>query len=160
MASEKDVWAIQPLRNEVAIAGTAEQVAKKERRRLGINRSRYGMRLSLKGIYIKEAVFYFQLGVENRSLIPYQNAMLRFFIRDQKTHRRTASQEIELAPLNVHGSRDLIEGSSENTLVVAVPTFSIREGKYLFIQLMDGGGGRALQLKIPYRTILKAHSVD
>ena len=53
------------------------------------------MQAKVIGIYIKENVMYYQLRLENQSPIDYDIELLRFYIRDKKKGKRTATQEKE-----------------------------------------------------------------
>ena len=94
--------------------------------------------------------------VANNSNINYDVDMLRFFIEDATKAKRTATQEIEVQPLFVSGDTSTIKGDTKNTIVFALPKFTIPDRKYLSIQLMEKNGGRNLQLSVPNRTIIKA----
>jgi conjugative transposon TraN protein len=114
----------------------------------------------LNGIYIKNDVIFFKLQVENNSNINYDVDMLRFFIRDARQTKRTATQEIDVQPLYVSGDTSTIKSNSKNTIVFASPKFTIPNRKYLSIQLMEKNGGRNLQLSVGNRTIIKAKTPD
>jgi hypothetical protein len=43
--------------------------------------------------------------------------------------------------------------------VIALPKFTIPDGKYLSIQIMEKNGGRNLFLKVRNRKIMKAESI-
>ena len=121
---------------------------------------RFGMKLQLQGIYIEEDILYYQISLQNETNINYDIDQFRFFIRDQKKSKRTASQEREITPLLVHNDTKTIEGKSEIIFVFAVPKFTIPDKKYLAIQVMEKSGGRNLKLKIKNRTIVKAKLIE
>jgi hypothetical protein len=52
----------------------------------------------LNGLYIGDDNLFYQIEIKNRSNISYDKDMFRFFIRDKKKSKRTASQEIEMQP--------------------------------------------------------------
>ncbi len=145
--------------NEAQINQIAEKVAK-ENRSLGSPKDKQNeMALHLNGLYIRNNVFYFQLKLHNRSNIPYDIEMLRFLIRDDQKAKRTASQDIELTPLYLYGDTSSVKEGSKHILVVSVPKFTIPNRKRLLIQLMEGNGGRHLELKVRNRTIVKARKI-
>jgi conjugative transposon TraN protein len=102
---------------------------------------------------------YYQFKIENNSAISYDIDQLRFFIRDQKKSKRTASQQIEVSALYVHGQNTRVEGQSEQVLVFALPKFTIPDNKLLQVQLMEKGGGRHLALSTKNRVIMNAQLV-
>lgn len=153
---EERVPLFQSENNEAQMQLTTEQIAAEKRMLHGIKHYKYRIKFQLNGIYIKGDVVFYKLEIKNHSNIHYDIDMLRFFIRDEKKSKRTASQEIEMQPLYVYGDTSVIKGGSKNILVFALPKFTIPDKKYLSIQLMEKGGGRHLQLRIHNRTIVKA----
>jgi len=137
-----------------------ERIAAQKRCLSGPKDKQYDMLLRLSGLYIEQNIIYYQLELQNRSNIPYDVDMLRFFIKDKKQSKRTASQELEQTPLEVYGNTGLIEGRSKRVIVVALPKFTIPNKKLLFIQLTEKNGGRNLQLKIKNRSIIRAKAIQ
>lgn len=115
----------------------------------------HAIRLSLKGLYVQDDVLYFQLGLSNNSWLDYDIRQLRLFIKDNKKGKRTASQEVEINPVYVLGNNKMIRSKSEQTVVVAVPRFTIPEKKIFFIQMQEENGGRNLQLSVKNKRIIR-----
>lgn len=114
----------------------------------GLKSSRFDINLRVSGIFIHQDVLYFRLVLGNASKINYDIDQLRFFIRDQRKSKRTASQEIEILPLFSTSNSIVIPDKSEVTLVYALSKFTIPEKKYLTIQLIENNGGRQLEIDI------------
>jgi conjugative transposon TraN protein len=150
---------LKPLYNEASMRIDVERILKQKKSVRGIRDYRYEVRFSLNGIYIKNDVIFFMVQIANNSNINYDVDMLRFFIRDATKAKRTATQEIEVEPRYVYGDTSTIKGDTKNTIVFALPKFTIPDRKLLSIQLMEKNGGRNLQLSVPNRTILKAKSL-
>lgn len=150
----------KPLYTEADIQMDAKKVLMQKRSIHGMNDFRYQVQLSVTGIYIKNNVIFFQIILKNNSNINYDIDMLRFFVHDERRFKRTASQEIDIQPLNVCGDTSVIKGRSKTLVVFALPKFTIPNNKYLSIQLMEEDGGRHLQLRIYNRTILKAKPIN
>ena len=112
----------------------------------GEKESNYDVDFQLSGIFIRDDVMYYRIKVKNNSKINYDIDQLRFFIRESKKVKRTASQEIEITPIYILNNVVKIEGETENTFVFALPKFTIPEKKYLAIQLMEKNGGRHVEL--------------
>jgi len=121
----------------------------------GEKESEYGIKLHLNGIFIQNDVMYYRIVVVNHSKIKYDIDQFRFFIRDSKKVKRTASQEIEIAPLHILNNYETIDEESENTFVFAVPKFTIPEKKYLAIQLMEKNGGRHLTIQVKNKKLVQ-----
>ncbi|MFV5692886.1 conjugative transposon protein TraN [Flavobacterium sp. LT1R49] len=114
----------------------------------GEKENKYGIKFQLNGIFIQNDVMYYRILVANNSTIKYDVDQLRFFIRDNKKVKRTASQEIEIIPVHILNNVTKIDEESENTFVFALPKFTIPEQKYLAIQLMEKNGGRHMELQM------------
>ncbi len=121
----------------------------------GENENKHDIKLQLNGIFIQKNMMYFRIAVRNNSTITYDIDQLRFFIRDTKKVKRTASQEIEILPFYILNDVAAIDEESENTFVFALPKFTIPEEKYLAIQLMEKNGGRHLELDVKNKKIEK-----
>jgi conjugative transposon TraN protein len=150
---------LKPFYNEASMRIDVERILKQKKSVRGIRDYRYEVRFSLNGIYIKNDVIFFMVQVANNSNINYDVDMLRFFIRDATKAKRTATQEIEVEPRYVYGDTSTIKGDTKNTIVFALPKFTIPDQKLLSIQLMEKNGGRNLQLSVPNRTIIRAKSL-
>lgn len=121
----------------------------------GAKFKKYGMRLKLEGIYIKEDVLFFQFNLRNKTQIAYDAGTVRFYIRDKKKARRTASQDHEVEPilLQMTGSPESEKGQS---IIAAFPKFTIAEKKFLTIELMELGGDRNPHCRLDQGQLLSA----
>lgn len=146
----------QPDDNESIVKELAEKVATRERTLLNLNMVKYNVGMRVAGIYIQDDVFYFQIQLNNKSNINYSVDQLRFFISDMARSKRTASQEVELTPLQITGNSKVINGRSNQTIVIALPKFTIPDQKILSLQMMEAQGGRHLSIRIKNKTLLKA----
>lgn len=117
---------------------------------------KYKIQLAAKGIYIKDNVMFFHLSMANKSNIKYDVEFLRFYVRDKSTVKRTASQELNLKPIYIHGNPSPIPGRSTVEVVYAFEKFTIPEAKTLNIELFEKNGGRNLMLSIKNKTIVNA----
>lgn len=145
--------------NEAEVQTDAENVVKSKRNIKGVKDKKFGIKLQLDAIYLHDEVMYYRINIQNHSNINYDIEQLRFFIRDQKKSKRTATQELEVYPLYIDGDTSVVKGLSEHVFVFAVPKFTIPDKKYLTIQLMEKNGGRHLELKIHNKTVVKARLI-
>jgi conjugative transposon TraN protein len=122
----------------------------------GIRDKSWDIQADIIGIYIKENVLYYQLCLENQSSIDYDIDFVRFYIRDKKKGKRTATQENELKPLYVAGNTKQIMANNHSVIVVALDKFTIPDAKYLTVQINERNGGRHLFLKVDNRKIIRA----
>lgn len=114
------------------------------------------MKLSLKEIYIHENTLFYHVFISNQSNIPFHTDMIRFYVKDKKKPKRTASQETVQVPVFHYGDPFVIKGKESTELVYAIPKFTFPDAKLLNIELMEKGGGRHLRLQVKNKSILKA----
>lgn len=141
------------------IQANAEKVAVRKQIISKTESSSFGASIAVKGIYVQEDVLYLQLSLQNSSSINYDIKLLRFFIRDKKKSKRSASQEIEFNPLFVLGNTQSIRSQSEQIMVVAVPKFTIPDKKVFNIQMQEENGGRNLLINVHNKEIFKASNI-
>lgn len=148
VAASRDVLFSLENENQKRIEQCALTAYSKKKKISGLKKSKYQIRLEVNGIFIQQDVLYLRIVFENKSKINYDIDQLRFFIRDQKKSKRTASQEIELQPLYATSSSSVIPYKSEIIKVYALEKFTIPENKYLTIQMIEKNGGRHLEVDI------------
>jgi len=147
-------------KNQAEIHRLAERISPESPMLKGVKDKSYQAEIHLHGLYIHDEIIFYQLEMQNKSQVSYQVQSLRFFIRDEKRARRSASQEIEVKPLYVHGDTTVIGGGSACTLVFALPKFTLEDKKYLAIQVMEKNGGRHLELDVYNRVIVQAKPIS
>ena len=148
VAASRDVLFSLENENQKRIEQCALAAYSKKKKISGLKKSKYQIRLEVNGIFIQQDVLYLRVVFENKSKINYDIDQLRFFIRDQKKSKRTASQEIELQPLYATSSSSVIPYKSEIIKVYALEKFTIPENKYLTLQMIEKNGGRNLEVDI------------
>lgn len=148
VAASRDVLFSLENENQKRIEQCALAAYSKKKKISGLKKSKYQIRLEVNGIFIQQDVLYLRIVFENKSKINYDIDQLRFFIRDQKKSKRTASQEIELQPLYATSSSSVIPYKSEIIKVYALEKFTIPENKYLTLQMIEKNGGRNLEVDI------------
>jgi len=140
--------------NQKEIKDYAMLALSKKIRISGLNSRRSEIEMKVDGIFIHQDIMYFRVFLGNDSKINYDVDQLRFFIRDQRKSKRTASQEIEIIPLFYTGDFSRISDKSEITAVFALPKFTIPEKKKFTIQVFEKNGGRHLELDIKNRNLV------
>jgi conjugative transposon TraN protein len=140
--------------NQKKIEHYANLSLSKKKQVSGLKRSKFEIRLAINGIFIHQDVIYLRLALGNTSKINYEIDQLRFFIRDQKKSKRTASQEIEILPLLSTSSSSVIADKSEINVVYALSKFTIPEKKYLTIQLIEKNGGRQIEIDVKNKDLI------
>lgn len=117
------------------------------------------MKCAITGVYIKSDILFIQVLLQNRSSINYDIDMLRFAIKDKKIAKRTASQEKDLQPVYVTGNRTVVPAGAKNTVVFAIPKFTIPEHQFLLLEISEREGGRNLSVKAGNRVVTSARQL-
>jgi conjugative transposon TraN protein len=142
--------------NEAEVQKYAKLASVSKEKNSSINDKRFGICMKLNGLFIHDNIMYLRMSITNKTNINYDIDRLRFYIRDQKKAKRTATQEIEINPLYVKDDTAVVAGQTEKVFVYAVPKFTIPDKKYLAIELMEKNGGRHLKIKVHNKTIVRA----
>ncbi len=142
--------------NKTKLKLYTEYASQSKERTGGIKDKKYGIRFSLNGVFVQDKVMYLRVSIKNRSNINYDIDQLRFFVRDRKRAKRTASQEVEIRPVDIQNNTNNIVAQSSDTIVFAVPKFTLPDKKYLSIQLMEKNGGRHMELKVKNKSLVNA----
>ncbi|TRW24226.1 conjugative transposon protein TraN [Flavobacterium zepuense] len=121
-----------------------------------IRDNKAGIEFKVDGFFIGGDIIYCRVTIENRTNIGYDIDQLRFFIRDQQKAKRTATQEIEVTPVHIENNAATIKAQSQQTIVFALPKFTIPDKKYLAVQLVEKNGGRQLEVHVKNRQLIKA----
>lgn len=148
VVASRDVLFSLENENQKRIEQCAWAAYSKKKKISGLKKSKYQIRLEVNGIFIQQDVLYLRIVFENKSKINYDIDQFRFFIRDKRKSKRTASQEIELEPLYATSSSSVIPYKSEIIKVYALEKFTIPENKYLTLQMIEKNGGRHLEVDI------------
>lgn len=141
--------------NEVTLASLVQAAQKAKRNIYRLRKEKQGVSAEVDGLYIKDDMMLFRLQLENSSVINYSIDQFRVYMRDKKGGKRTAVQEQELQPLHRAGDTALIPHHSGHPVVLALPKFTIPDGKFIAVEITEQNGGRNLQLKIKNRHLLK-----
>lgn len=117
-----------------------------------------GSQLTLDAIFIEGDIIYYRFTLENETAIAYDVDVWRLFVRDAKTAKRAASQEVERVPLTVFctAPTDRVEPFTSETFVVALDKFTIPDEKRLHLELIEEDGGRHHEIKLSNREIVGA----
>lgn len=112
--------------------------------------------LQLCGWYVQGQTMFCKLKIVNRSQIGYDIEQVRFYIRDNNTVKRTASQEIIQPPAFSNGDTGTIPGHTARVWTIAVNKFTIPDEKHFAIEVLEKNGGRHLYLKVYNRQLMLA----
>ena len=124
-------------------------------KRVGINK--YNIQASLRGLYYKDNILYYKIGVKNKSNISYEMDFIRFFIVDKTIAKETSHQELEVSPLYVYNKPlASVPGKKSIEKIYAFQKFTIPDGKVVQVVMGEKNGGRTLSFKMDNQAILRA----
>lgn len=146
--------------NDAMLAHYAKIARNAERNIRGLKGKEAKVCLFVEGFYVKESAMFLRLRLQNQSAINYDIDQLRLYIRDKEQSKRTAVQEKEVMPLLIEGNTAGIKAKDTQTIVLALPKFTIPDGKYLALEMTEVNGGRNLYLKLKNKHVLKARPFD
>jgi hypothetical protein len=125
-----------------------------------IRRSRTeGMEVGVQGIYLQDSLLWIATRWRNHSPIGYQPDYCRWIIRDRRSFKRTAEQELVLAPL-YKPALAAIGGDSVIGQWTAFRPFVLAKDKELVLEIGERGGGRTLELAIGHQHLLHAKNIS
>jgi len=145
--------------NSAQLESHAKSILNNKRRTFGIKDNKWEILARVNGIYIKDNVMFFQLVLENLSAIDYDIDFIRFYLKDNKINKRTATQEKELKPLCIVGNTSGVKAINKTLIVFAFEKFTIPDAKSFLIEIAEKNGGRHLLLKVHNNKIIKAKSL-
>jgi conjugative transposon TraN protein len=145
-----------PVQLKASIQTYANGIIDNRQSMRGIKNKSWDVISKVTGIYIKDEIIYYQLSILNESSIDYDIDFLRFYIRDKRKSKRTATQENELKPVYIAGNTREVKANGRSILVVALEKFTIPDGKFLAIEIGEKNGGRNLVMKVKNNKIIKA----
>lgn len=143
--------------NKAQLQALSHQLENEARFYFGIKDKAGRAKAALEGIYVYGNTLFFRLVLSNNSPIPYDIDFIRFAVRDRQQAKRTATQEEEILPLQLHGydDRQLVPGQRK-VLVCALEKFNLSRDKELVIEVFEKQGGRHLTLHMKGRDLLDA----
>lgn len=148
------------LTNDAMLARYAQVALNAESNVRGLKQKAANVCLSLDGLYVKENVLFFRLQLQNQSALNYSIDQLRLYIRDKVQRKRTAVQEKEVAPLLVKGRPTLLRANDAQTMVLALPAFSLPHDKYIALEMSEKDGSRHFVLTVKGKAFLNARPLQ
>ena len=118
-----------------------------------------GMELDLQGLYLQDSLLWIALRWANHSPIGYVPDYYRWVIRDKRSFRRTAQQELPLQPLYTPPLAT-IDGDSTVNQWTGFRPFALAKDKELVLEIGEKNGGRTLTLVIDHKRLLKTQPYE
>jgi len=123
-----------------------------------VRKKKNGMRAVLNGISTLGEYILLDLGFDNTTDIPYEIDGLRFRIEDEKQHKATTVQSLEIVPVSCQLNIQAFEKRYRNIFVLRRMTFP--DHKRLKIELSEKQiSGRSITFDILYSDILRAKKI-
>lgn len=120
----------------------------------------FGIRFTIKGIYIHDGKYYFHTEVKNSSNVPFEIDYINFKIVDKKVAKRTVVQQQSIIPLRTYKPLIEIKGNSTEQNVYLLDRFTTSSDKILLIEIFEKNGGRNQTIQIENSDLIKARLVS
>lgn len=123
-----------------------------------VRKRKNGIHAMLNGISTIGEYILLDIGFDNTTHIPYEIDGLRFRIEDQKQHKATTVQSLEILPISSLQNIKTFEKRCRNIFVMRRLTFP--DHKLLKVELSEKQiSGRSISFNIRYSDILKAKKI-
>lgn len=113
----------------------------------------------LKGVYVDEQNVYFKFRLENHSNVAFDVDFIAFSIVARKTKKASTQERVQLQPVQVNKPVHRLGAQSTCEVVYAFEKFTIGEEKILLAEVLEQGGDRNIQLRIPESFIIEARKL-
>lgn len=113
----------------------------------------------LKGVYVDEQNVYFKFRLENHSNVAFDVDFIAFSITARKTKKASTQERVQLQPVQVNKPVHRLGAKSTCEVVYAFEKFTIGEEKILLAEVLEQGGDRNIQLRIPESFIIEARKL-
>lgn len=136
------------------------EILKKRRsvRHLGVQKDQ--MEATVRGVFVRDNVIYFKLGIRNKSNLHYDIDQIRFFVVDETVAKRTSRQELEMQPFYVHNDAiKTVRGGGEVERVVAFQKFTIPDNQRIQVVMGEIDGGRNLSFMVSNADLIQADTL-
>lgn len=113
--------------------------------------------LIFRGCYLYQGIMFMQLKLHNHSAIPYGLDFNQAVVRDRAKSKRTSEMVVEKTILhqsNMQGQ--LIPASTDTTIVLAFPQFTIADSKLFILTMFERAGDRHLELRLKGNHLLRS----
>lgn len=120
----------------------------------------FGIRFTVKGIYIHNGKYYFHTEVKNSSNVPFEIDYINFKIVDKKAAKRTVVQQRSIIPLRAYKPLIEIKGNSTEQNVYLLDRFTTSSDKILLIEIFEKNGARNQTIQIQNSDLIKARVVS
>jgi Domain of unknown function (DUF4138) len=114
-----------------------------------------GLRLRLRGVYLRDSLLWLCMELRNGVTIPFVSSYLRLYVENKKRVKRMASQQVTLATVVAPGSLR-VPGDSILRVALGLEPLVLAKGKRLVVEVADATGGRVLVLGLKGKVLLRA----
>lgn len=141
----------QSMLDWISKVNDAPVTQRKTKRRLGIA-------VSLTGVYSVNDLLFLRFSINNNSSLPYLPGWSQFVLKDTKSKKRNAVQELPVAPY-YQSTLQEIDGESKDTYFFAIPRQTVPPGKKMLFEIHEVNGGRNIIFHIKNKYLLRAKKI-
>ena len=118
-----------------------------------------GLRLKLKGVYLRDSLLWLTLDVQERTAMGCGPGTLRLYTEDRRKVKRTATQELDILPVYAQ-QIGAVAGFSHQATAIGMRPLVVGRGKRLVIAFTDTQVDRQIVLKVKGKVLMKARRVN
>lgn len=147
--------------NEGEAAHIGSEILSKKRRLYHLGLEKYDMQVGVKNVFIKDNLIFLDFFINNKTSVPYEIELVKFYIKDAEQMKKTAQQELEAAPVNQFnpsGSR-VVPGKGTLSIVYSFQRFTIPDKKVFTVEVLEKNGGRKFLFNLTNQDIIKATKI-
>jgi hypothetical protein len=160
-----------PAVNEDSLRSCCIKMQKDKRRIYYLMTRKDRMSLQVKGIYTSGETIFFLLLLSNHSHLDYDVDSIRFYeagrpgrLPGRYTWHQPASPPVHtpvlvLRAVYTYGNTKQVRGKTQELSVIALPRFTLPEGRRLVIEVLERNGGRSLHLFVDNFTLVRARLI-
>ena len=114
--------------------------------------------VTLTGIYLKEHTMYLVIDIKNNTLVDWTGGPARLVVQNKHLPKRSAIQERQIVVLS-RKDTIMVRGNDRKRMVVAIEPLTIDDRERVALRVTEMKGGRAVELHISSRRLLKARPI-
>lgn len=118
-----------------------------------------GIEMLLRGVYVQQGLFYFDISIRNYSKVTFDVSQLRFRITDRRAARRTPQQDIFINPVRTYNTLDAVLSKQTARNIYVFAKFPLPADKAFVVELIEKGDARSQSFAISERDLRFARTI-
>lgn len=120
---------------------------------------KYKQKISIRNILTHKEQTILDIEFLNGSEVPYDVDFFKFVIKNNKTNKRTASQDIDLVGEIISPFLGQVPPKQKERIIVVFPKFTLSDNQHLELNILEKGGGRNINYIISDESLNDANTL-